>query len=247
MGIIRVKKETNYVVMNKTALQDNRLSWKAKGIMAYLLSMPDDWTFYTEELVKHSTDGEASFRSGFKELKKYGYVKRYPVRINKQISHWETVVLENPLLGDFQQVENQQVGNQEVENLDVENQRLLNNDPLLSNDSLLSNKDIIPYIEIVDYLNQKANTNYKVSSKKTRELIKARWNDGYDVSEFKKVIDIKTTEWLKDPKMSNYLRPETLFGTKFESYLNQKGVSHSGSTQSSSGQPYSSEYDGLSI
>jgi uncharacterized phage protein (TIGR02220 family) len=81
----------------------------------------------------------------------------------------------------------------------------------------------IPFSEIVTYLNEKANTKYKSSSNKTKDLIKARWNEKFTLEDFKTVIDKKTNEWLHDPTMNMYLRPETLFGTKFESYLNQKG------------------------
>ena len=80
----------------------------------------------------------------------------------------------------------------------------------------------IPLTEIITYLNTKTNANYKACSKKTKERIKARWNEGFRYDDFKKVIDIKTEEWLNDRVMSKFLRPETLFGTKFESYLNQK-------------------------
>jgi len=84
--------------------------------------------------------------------------------------------------------------------------------------------DSVPYKEIVDYLNQKANTKYRSSGSKTKLLIKARVNDGFDLDDFKKVIDTKTSQWLNDPKMKKFLRPETLFGTKFEGYLNEVGV-----------------------
>jgi uncharacterized phage protein (TIGR02220 family) len=83
-------------------------------------------------------------------------------------------------------------------------------------------KEIIPFDEIVSYLNSKTSSNFRSSSKKTKSLIKARWNEGFELKDFIKVIDIKSSEWLKDRKMINFLRPETLFGTKFESYLNQK-------------------------
>lgn len=79
----------------------------------------------------------------------------------------------------------------------------------------------IPYKQIVNYLNQKANTNYRTSGKKTQGLIKARFNEGFTEQDFYKVIDNKSSEWLGSD-MAKYLRPETLFGTKFESYLNQK-------------------------
>ena len=80
----------------------------------------------------------------------------------------------------------------------------------------------IPYSEIVDYLNMKVGSNYKSTSKKTQSLIKARFNEKFTIDDFKKVIDIKSSQWLKDNKMKSYLRPETLFGTKFESYLNEE-------------------------
>ena len=82
----------------------------------------------------------------------------------------------------------------------------------------------LPIAEIITYLNNQTNANYKPSSRKTRKLIKARWNEGFRYDDFKKVIDIKTEEWLNDPRMSMFLRPETLFGTKFESYINQKSA-----------------------
>lgn len=79
----------------------------------------------------------------------------------------------------------------------------------------------LPYKEIVDYLNNSAGTNYRASSKKTQQLIKARINEGYTLEDFRVVIEKKTREWINDNKMKGYLRPETLFGTKFEGYLNQ--------------------------
>ena len=84
-----------------------------------------------------------------------------------------------------------------------------------------TSSDNIPYSEIVDYLNKRTGKKYRASSQKTKRLIKARFNEKYTVDDFKKVIDNKCLEWLRDDKMSRYLRPETLFGTKFESYLNQ--------------------------
>lgn len=85
-------------------------------------------------------------------------------------------------------------------------------------------KIYIPSSEIIDYLNQKVNAKYKATSKKTKDLIKARWNDGFTLDDFVTVINKKADEWLEDPNMSKYLRPETLFGTKFESYLNQQVI-----------------------
>lgn len=84
------------------------------------------------------------------------------------------------------------------------------------------------YSPVVEYLNQLAGTSYKASSKKTQGLIRARVAEGFKLDDFKVVIDKKSSEWL-GTDMEKYLRPETLFGTKFESYLNanvRKGVSN---------------------
>lgn len=82
----------------------------------------------------------------------------------------------------------------------------------------INNKDINI---IVDYLNSKAGTNYKASTQTTQKHINARIAEGFTVADFKTVIDKKTKEW-KGGEMEKYLRPETLFGTKFEGYLNAR-------------------------
>ena len=87
-----------------------------------------------------------------------------------------------------------------------------------------SEHDRIPYVDIVNYLNEKTGSQYRATTRKTQNLIKARFNDGFKLADFKKVIDNKTAEWYNNSKMNKFLRPETLFGTKFESYLNQKVV-----------------------
>ena len=73
--------------------------------------------------------------------------------------------------------------------------------------------------EIVSYLNQKAGTCYRASTSSTVRHVSARLKEGYAVDDFKTVIDSKCNEWMKDEKMKKYIRPETLFGQKFESYL----------------------------
>lgn len=75
----------------------------------------------------------------------------------------------------------------------------------------------------MDYLNLVCHTNYRSKTPKTQKHINARLNEGFTVDDFKMVIDKKANEWL-DTSMEQYLRPDTLFGTKFESYLNQNIV-----------------------
>ena len=79
----------------------------------------------------------------------------------------------------------------------------------------------IPYVEIIAHLNLMAGTKYKPNNKKTKECIHARWEEGHLLEDFITVINNKVADWLGDSKYSAYLRPITLFGTKFESYLNK--------------------------
>ena len=74
--------------------------------------------------------------------------------------------------------------------------------------------------QIIDHLNRKTGSNYKASTQATRRLIESRLKEGFTVEQFKSVIDKKVTDWSRDEKMAQYLRPETLFGSKFDSYLN---------------------------
>lgn len=99
INIFRVCKNKNnpYLLLNKTALHDSRLSWKAKGIHSYMLSMPDDWVFHRDELATHATDGIDSLKSGLAELGNTGYIEIKMIRDAKgRIVGWETVVFEQP-------------------------------------------------------------------------------------------------------------------------------------------------------
>ena len=84
-----------------------------------------------------------------------------------------------------------------------------------------NNININIYINILSFLNEKTGKNFKHNSQKTRKLINARLREGYTEKDFYTVIENKCKDWLKDEKMNKYLCPDTLFGTKFEKYLNQ--------------------------
>ena len=95
-----------------------------------------------------------------------------------------------------------------------------NNEETFNNDNNL--KDIVPYQTIIDFLNLKTNKNFR-NVETHKKLIKARFNNGYTLEDFKKVITNKCNDWLNtDSDM--YLQPSTLFGNKFDGYLNQKST-----------------------
>lgn len=144
--VIRVKKRpSNFVMMDKTFLEDDRLSYKAKGLLAYLLSKPDDWKVIVGNLVNSSKDGKASVYAGLKELKECGYYEKVPVR-NEQgtrIIRWESTVYEVPisLLTDFQEVDNQDKGNLYQENRERNNNYYTNNNITNNHNTSLSIND----------------------------------------------------------------------------------------------------------
>ena len=102
---------------------------------------------------------------------------------------------------------------------------------------------------IISYLNEKTEKNFKDTTKKTQELIRARLSEGFTLDDFKKVIDIKAIQWRLDPKMNLYLRPETLFGLKFEGYLNEKttGIINGGFKKHFANERYYSDEDRKAI
>ncbi len=81
--------------------------------------------------------------------------------------------------------------------------------------------DGIPYSEIISDLNEVLKTNYRATTKETQLGIRRWWGQGFRLEDFKAVHRIKAAEWQHDPKMRIFLRPKTLYGDKFENYLNQ--------------------------
>lgn len=78
----------------------------------------------------------------------------------------------------------------------------------------------IEYQEIITYLNNQTGKQFRWNTPKTKALMQARLNEGFTVEEFKQVIEIKCKQWLTSDYF-NYLRPATLFGSKFEGYLQE--------------------------
>lgn len=111
--IIRVEKKKHFAVIDKTFLEDCRLSCKAKGILAYLLSKPNNWKATVGDIIKHCADGKSAVYAGLKELREYGYYEKVPVRneAGTRILRWESTVYEVPhsLCADEEHVAEEQV------------------------------------------------------------------------------------------------------------------------------------------
>ena len=228
---------SSYFVLNKQIV-------KAIGIEAgFLLTTlidasdglanEDGWFYKTSPSLEEET-GLSNHKQSkiIEELTKLGILeqenkgmpmKRY-FRINFQ--KIEELVFKKDLKNSNASIkENEKQGFKNFESKDLKNSNAciekISNNKELNNNNLNKELNNNIYKEAVDYLNQKAGTKYKSSSKNTTKHIKARINDGYTLEDFKIVIDKKCSEWL-NTDMEKYLCPETLFGSKFEKYLNQK-------------------------
>ncbi len=97
--IIRKANKKTYTVLDNSLIQNKSMSWKAKGMLCYLLSLPDDWNFCKKHLIDQASDGKESFESGWKELKKLGFITVECQRSkNGTIEKWFYTVHETPIL-----------------------------------------------------------------------------------------------------------------------------------------------------
>lgn len=219
MPIYRVHAD-RYTIVGNDMLESTKLSWKAKGLLAYMLGRPDNWEFSEKALYTMFPDGQTSTRSGIKELEDAGYLYRERVRESGKVAGCVWHVFQNP------------VTSEEIHDLvfqtglnptgETTNNKLLNIE--ITEEESTEDKGAMPFAdeigEVVSYLNGACGTSYRPSSKKTRSSITARLREGFSVADFKLVIDNRNAAWSRDQRMRQYLRPETLFGTKFEGYLN---------------------------
>ena len=160
-----------------------------------------------------------SIKKWLKSLEDGGYIKRefrYKEGSKEIDTRWITIVT-------YGREEKLPTPRQEK---GPDNNTSFNNTINNTKDILSDKSDVVPYLEIIDYLNLKAEKKFKCVPGH-KKYIKARWNEGYRLDDFKRVIDIKSKEWLNTPTVK-YLQPSTLFGTKFDQYLNQKDASPAG-------------------
>lgn len=199
--IVKINKRENpFAQIDKGILRDKRLSYKARGLAAYLFSHESGWQVRMKDLVDGSDkDGIDAIRAAMKELQAVGYAF---LRANRNSDgkvygkcwelHETTEIGEIPTSGKTDD----------------------------GKTPTINNKDTFIYSRVVKILNEQAGTKYRASSKKTQSLINARAKEGATTEDFQKVIRHMVAKWGNDAKMAQYLRPETLFGTKFEGYLN---------------------------
>lgn len=276
MSIVKINKRQNpFAQIDKFVFEDDTISWKAKGILGYLLSKPDGWKVNISDIVSHAPkdeagnskkgNGEDAVYEALKELRFNGYASLTITRVKGKIvgSDWEVfeVKQEQPYRdnpdtdlpdtgkpdADLPDLDNPGNSYKDIRNNDLSDNDLKkdlysptpeNNNP----EPAKTKEKITPKIpatppkkekaksaadyseqirEIVAYLNERSKSRYSDSSKGTVKLCNGRLSGGFSVDDFKLIIDHKCSQWLNDAKMSEYIRPETLFCEKhFEGYLN---------------------------
>ena len=230
MGVLRVEKNTNYSTMCNEHLKDMNLSLKAKGLLSIMLSLPDEWHYSVKGLKAICRESINTINGILQELEENGYLLRNRIYCNGKISEWEYVIFESKekkkLYLENLDIKNEDIENQDIENQDIENEDVYKYTKQSSTKELSTNKsstkEYIPYQEIIDCLNRLAGTNYRATSKKTRELINGRWEEGYRLQDFETVIKKKCDAWI-GTKYEEFLAPTTLFRPiNFERYLNAK-------------------------
>jgi uncharacterized phage protein (TIGR02220 family) len=180
-----------------------------------MLSNDESWDYTVAGIVAVMKESRDAINSALCELEDYGYLTREQVRSdNGKFSDIEYHITEKPITEKPISVNPQQI------NTNI-NKELKKENSLPKGKEDVEQSSTIPYEEIITYLNSKAGTNFRINSKDNQKYIRARWNEGFRLEDFVKVISTKVSEWKDDKKMAPYLRPSTLFGTKFESYLQQ--------------------------
>ena len=160
-------------------------------------------------------------RTALKRFEKYEFLTNESTNKNRLITivNWVS----------YQGNEENQQANQQAANKQLTTNK---NERTKKNINIVDSKEnLTVHKEIINYLNLKAGTRYRPSTKATQKHINARLNEGFTLDDFKTVIDVKVDDWLSDKKMNIYLRPETLFSPKFESYLNQSQINGSNSDE----------------
>lgn len=243
-----IKKDNgNYTNTNNQLVRDDDLTWKARGIFNYLWSQANEWQFYVKEIASHSKDGEKALQSGLQELEEHGYLKRVnrhskngsfdgldwilddTGRLNRQAQNSVNGKMsanppknrQNAPDAKGAQRETRPAQNLPLSNNNSKNYQYKEISNKRNNGSAKAEPKSI-HKDVIEYLNEKIGAKYKASSAINKRLIDARVKEGYTLDDFKQVIDNKVAAWAQDQKMSKYLRPQTLFGTKFESYLNER-------------------------
>jgi len=250
MSVMRINKNRDFTVVSNIHLRDKKLSLKAKGLLTLMLSLPENWDYSVNGLACICKEGRTAIQTTLDELEQCRYLIRRKERNSRGQFECVYEIFEVPQNDSSGSDPKNDAdlsieGEPDGDEIPAENDRKSVTDaPLPENHDTKSaaesnsrdtyykqktknkeqksktetkNREI--YIAIIAYLNQQTGSNYNPDNAQTQELIESRLKEGYTPADFAKVIDRKTREW-ENTEFAQYLRPSTLFGDKFENYLN---------------------------
>lgn len=214
--------------------EPNKWEWQGKQYEC----MPGQVITSLPKIAERSGKGVSiqNVRTALKRFEKLGFLTDESTNKNRLITIVNWAIYQGSDDEPNRQTNRQLTGNQQAANRQltaIKNIRTKEGKNKEVKDIVEQEPDPIPYREIIDYLNQKAGKSFKHSAAGNKKVIKARWNEGYKLDQFKRVVDNKCQDWLNDEKMSQYLQPSTLFGNKFDQYLNQRKGNSNGAPQKS--------------
>lgn len=230
---MKLNKDIPFTVAPNALIQDEKITIQARFLYVYMASMPDDWIFYMNPLARKMQMTVKTLRKYMDELDKFGWLTNHGQQNKNGAFGANEYTIHSSTVG-----QNLPYGKNSV----TQKERNAKND-LQTKETIIQNKHNNNTVEktkfsddvcsIVDFLNQQTTSRYKPDTNKTKDCIKARMNEGFVVDEFKTVINHQAKKWLGTDR-EQYLRPETLFGNKFEGYLNdairkRKTEKHNGS------------------
>lgn len=231
--IMALKKYTSQYTQTPNKIIDHKkMSLKAKGLWTFLNSKPNDWDFSVRGTASFNKDGKDGITAGMKELEMFGYLKRVPIKGSSgQWDGHDYHLFDQPQIT----VSGKTVNGKTVDGKtgDGFNGSLYNT--ILNNNEVLNTKEENPVIEfeglekmscfpnaVLNYLNdKKPSARGFEHTRSNLKDINARIKEKFTMDDFQVVIDFKVAKWKDDTKMKQYIRPSTLFGSKFNEYLIQ--------------------------
>ena len=218
-----------YSIITANVRYDNRLTDSEKLLFAEITSLSNKFGYCTASngyFAKLYEVTKVTVSRRIANLKECGYLQVEIIREGNEIKQRKMYPLTEmirPINTNDNTPINNSVNTPIITN--VKENNTSNNNTSINNinriDTLSGDPTSYPYNDVIDYLNERTGKQYKSTTKKNQTVIRARSDEGFNLDDFKKVIDNKVAEW-KGTDMEKYLRPETLFGTKFEGYLNQQ-------------------------
>lgn len=224
------RKDNNFAILDCTALRDNRLSLKAKGLHSYIYQLPNDWDLSIEGLSRVLKEGKSSIRSAVKELEECGYLTRQrTTNTGNQFSGYDYTIYEKPF--DIPVVRFSDDGTsdngkphaiKELKKLSIVDSKESTAKTPISNqkkDELTSlDEKIITYLTAIDSHLQKYGKKLTIPKTKTAlhkyyayRAVKRTVSDfKATVEQWQGIIDLKALEWKNDPKMQKFLKCDTI-------------------------------------